>query len=807
MLNLSDFRHAGRLLRKSPWFALATVLVLAGGLAISIYTWSVLDTMVYKDLPIADGHSVVRLVGERDGRYTRVDAFTLAQMRPAIRRLQDIGVYANGDVLLGGDDAVRSVDALYAQRGIFDFTRTPPLLGRGFVRGDDIDGAEAVTVLSYRIWQSVFAGDPAIVDKVIRIDRKPVRVVGVMPEGYAFPIAADLWLPLSTRAIEPADWTDDAYDAWARLRPGVSMADANAELATLLRRVQQQYPRPGDGRRALDGVRVDTFQMAQTDAQGGMVFAVLNVVSLFILLLACVNVGNMLLARTNERLREIAVRVALGAPRWRLTLQMMLESVAICVAGGLLALALAGWLLHATNRFMDSNFEGNLPYWWHWGLDGGAALAAGLFVLLAIVLVSALPTFSATGVHPNTLLRDGTRGARGRTSGRISRTLVTVQIVLISMVMLVGSAVALIAWRTAHIDIGMDTTNLVRMPVDLSGEAYDTPDRQLQFYQRLLGQLRNDPAIGAAVVRAGSGRSAFAVDGIDYATPDDYPQAAVVTTSTTPRPIGLTLLQGRLFDDRDRTGGLETALVSETVARTCWPGASALGQRIRLVGEDGTVQGQRIVVGVVGDVRRGDDLLVTDRNTYASIYVPLAQSATASASVLVRHRGNEDAARAAMYRILSGIDPSVIPGAIVSYTEVQQKMTLMATTLTDLFAYCGLFAVLLALTGIYGLTSNAVVQRTHEIGLRRAIGASDGAIVALFLRQGGRQLAVSLGLALLVAAGILYLLAKFAGIGAATLALIGMLVAATVSALVLAAIYVSTRRAVRHEPAVALRHE
>lgn len=806
MLRLSDLRYAGRLLKKSPWFAAMTILVLAGGLAISIYTWSVLDTLVYKDLPIPDGHSVVRVIGQRDGRYASIDPFALSQMRPGIKSLDGIGVYTTGPVLLGDVEASRSVVATYAQWDIFGFTRTRPLLGRGFVRADDIDGAEPVVVLSYRVWQSAFAGDPDVVDKVIRVDRTPTRVIGVMPQGYEFPLAADLWLPLSDRDLRPTGWSDKAYDAWARLRPGFTMAAADAELDALLHRVQQRYPRQDAARKNLDSVHVDTFQMAQTESQGGLVFAVLNVVSLFILLLACVNVGNMLLARTNERIREIAVRVALGAPRWRLTVQMMLESVIICVAGGVLALALAGWLLHATNRFMDSNFEGNLPYWWRWGLDGGTVLATGMFVLLTIVLVSALPTFSATHVNPNTLLRDGTRGAQGRVSGRISRALVNVEIVLISVVMLVGSALAIIAYRAAHIDFGMDTTNLLRMPVDLAGEAYDTPDKQLLFYQRLLADLRRDSEVDAAMVMTGLGQTGFAIDGVEYNTADDYPKAALIVTSATPQPIGTKLLDGRAFDSRDSAIGLKTVMVSQSLANTCWPGASALGQRIRLV-EDGATQEQRIVVGVVGDVRHGENLLTTDKSTYAALYIPLAQSIMPSAGILVRYRGNENAARSAMYRTLARIDTSLIPGSITSYTEIQQKLTLMAATLTDLFVRCGLFAILLALTGIYGLSSNAVVQRTHEIGLRRAIGASDGAIVALFLRQGGRQLATSLSISALIAVGVLYLVARFAGIGVMTLVLIGVLVMGAVSALVLLSIYVSTRRAVRHEPAVALRHE
>lgn len=806
MLRMADIKYALRLLRKSPGFTLTTILVLAGGLAISIYTNTVLGTMLYKPLPLPDSGSVVRVLGMREGMPAAIDAYTMSEARQDVRTLTDMGVYADQSAQITEEGTARSVNTTYGDVNLFEFAGVRPLMGRAFASGDETLGAERIVVISYKLWQSVFGGDPAILDKTIRIDQKPTRIVGVMPKDFAFPVASAMWLPFSTRELHPTGYVDQTLSAYGRLAKGTSVAEANLEFDSLLTRFQQQHPRPNADEKNLDGSLVSTFQMAQMGPDGPVIYAILNVVSLFILLLACVNVGNMLLARTNERIREVAVRVALGAPRWRLVIQMMLESVIICVVGGVLAVLLAGWALHSTNRFLNSNFEGDLPYWWRWGLDTGTVVAGGVFVLLAIALVSALPTYSATRVNANTLLRDGTRGARGRTSGRISRILVTVEIVLISVVMLVGSAMAIVAYRAAHVDYGMDITRLLTMPVDLQGEKYAKPDDQLLFFNRTLDAMRRDNEIEAAMVMQDQGERQFAIDDAEYGNANDYPKATLVVMSDTPTPLATRLIEGRAFDGRDNATGLKSIVVSESLAHAYWPQGSALGRRIRLI-KDGATQEQRIVVGVVGNIRRGDNLLTTDDKTYAALYVPMAQMIVPSAHILARYRGAEQAGRVSMQRAVTSIDGYVVPGGVVSYNELLEKITLMATTMTDLFVRCGIFALLLAMTGIYGLSSNAIVQRTQEIGVRRALGATDQGIVRFFLGQGVRQLAIGFVISGLLSVALLYLVAQFTGVGVVTLALVAIAVAAIVSGLVIVASFVASRRAVAQEPAVSLRYE
>jgi predicted permease len=801
-MTLSDIKYALRLLLKSPWFTLLTVVVLAGGLAISIYTFAGLSTLIYKDLPLPDGGSIVQVRrignGPFDGPF---DAYDLAQIRGSIRTLSQIGAYRSSQwAVIGDEGSNQSLISTRAEWNIFEFTRTQPLMGRGFVRDDQLEGAEPVAVISYGAWQTALAGEAAVIGKVVAVNGRSTRIVGVMPESYAFPITSEAWLPLSDRELDPTRPGQTLLEVYARLAPGVSAEAAEAELTALLKGVVQE--RAGADAANLVAADVTTFQRALWGGFGPRAFAVLNALAISILLLACVNAGNLMLVRTNERLKEIAVRIALGAPRWRLVAQMMLENVIICVVGGVAAVVLAGRAFAATNSFLSALvFESEMPYWWRWSLDGTAIVGAGVFILGTILLVSILPTFGLSSVDPNTVLRDGTHGARGRSAGRVSRALVTIEVVLISVVLLAGGTVAVFAYRMANFDWGIDTTDLYMTQIQLPADTYAAPEARVSFYTRLLEQVRNQSGVEAAKITRELGRTRFAVD--DYERSSDYPVAQLVTMSETPSEVMTTLLEGRDFDSRDSAAGARTAIVSEALARIYWPEQSALGRRITVMNADGSTD-ERTVVGVVRNIRY--DPTTANEASLAAIYAPLPQLTVARVQLVIKHRGGEAAVRNAQYAALRNVDAGVPAGRVMGYRAALDQATIFATTLTNLFIGCGAFAILLAMTGIYGLSSNTVVQRTYEIGLRRAMGASNRSIIALFLAQGGRQLAIGLLISALLSVGTLFFLAQMAELAAPVLAVMGIAVVLAVSGLVLVSIYVSVRGAIRREPSAALRH-
>jgi hypothetical protein len=478
----------------------------------------------------------------------------------------------------------------------------------------------------------------------------------------------------------------------------------------------------------------------------------------------------------------------------------MLENALLCVIGGGVALFLVGRALEATNGFARAAYDG-MPFWWTWSLDRHVVAAAGLFLLLTVVAVSVLPVLCVTGVDPNALLRDGTRAGSGRGTGRISRRLVTIQVALISAVMVVGGAVAVVAHRAATFDNGLDTDGVFTMRVALPAERYATTAQRLSLYDGLLAELRGAAGIEAAAIMQDPGVTRFAADGREYATPDDYPGAWHVVLSETPTPLGPTLVEGRAFDGRDNATGLKTAIVSASLARTQWPGESAIGRRldVRLGDRDAE---PRTIVGVVGDVRY--DPLGTSPMGLSALYVPLPQFTGASARILVRSFAGEPRARSAMFEALTRVDPTITP-EIQRYDEALERMTLLAGGLTKLFVGCGLFAVLLAVSGIYGMSRNAVVLRSHEIGLRRALGASSDDVIATFVRQGTRQLAAGLGVGALLSVLVLFALRQGFAVGTGTLVLLAAAVVAVVSACVLLSIYLAVRGISRLEPSAALR--
>ena len=794
-----DLKYALRLLVKRPLFTIVTVLVLTGGLAISLFTFAALKTMFYGDLPIPDGGSVVTIGVGDFVNFQPLDAFELKALRDEATSLSELGVFRRARALMGEPGSSRVLRSTESDSRIFEFTRTRPLLGRGFVPEDGADGGKPVAVLSYGAWQAAFAGDATAVGKLVPINGRLTRIVGVMPERYAFPLNTDIWLPLTDSIVAPAGYSGIALEAYARVSSGAARSSAAAEASTLVERVRQELR---DDETDPAEVLVVSFQEESLGDFGTVVFGVLNLLSLSILLMAAVNVGNLLLARTNERIREVGVRIALGAPRLRLIAQTMIENVVLCAAGGALAVALTVRALGATDGFMRALLGDMIPFWWIWGLDGDLAVAALSFVTVTVLVVSVLPAFCVSSVDPNTLLKDGTRAAGGLRPGRISRALLTIQVALISAVILVGGAALTIAQRAANFDMGLDATNLVLSSVDAPAERYETAEQRSSFYGRFLADLRSGGGVDAAVFMQAVGTARFAVDGREYASEDARPRATLVMLSETPVPIGPTRLQGRGFDSRDGSTGAKTAIVSESFASRYFPNESALGRRIEVVVGESPAE-QREIVGVVGDLTF-DPLGITGMGPEA-IHVPLAQADLSTAQLLVRHFGDESRARSAVYEALARVDPAAVPGDVQNYADARGRITLFATTMMKLFAGCAVFAVLLAITGIYAMSSNAVVLRSHEIGLRRALGASNRNVIGIFLAQGTRQLVIGLALSALLSATALFAIGQGFSVGAGTLTSIAAAVVLVVSGTVLLSIYLAVRGVVRSEPGDILR--
>ena len=801
MLYWQDIRYAVRTLQKSPWFTALTVAVLGGGLGIAIFTFSFLYTAMVRPLPVEGGGSIVRVQFESDGRTRGVDAADLVAIRSQLTSVDQLGAFVTRELVVGEGDSRQVIAATATEWNLFDLTRTPPARGRALQPSDHDPGAEPVAVLSDWTWRTVFGADPDILDSQVRLNGVPTRVVGIAPPGFGFPVATRAWVPLESELLRGTVANGRLLDVYAKLAPGGTPAALEAELAVVVARVQADRPDRAALPPSLPLVR--SFPMAQMGSEGPLFYVILHLLAGMILLLACTNVINLLLARANERVRETAVRLALGAPRGRLIVQSMWETVLLCVVGGVLATGVAALGLTVVNDWAHARLVGNLAFWWVWAPDLTTLAAAGVLVTAVIALLGTVVAGRVTSTRLNAVLQDGTISGGSRREGRVARYLVIGQIATVSSLLFFGLMSGLVASRVVNVDFGYDTERLVQTWVD----DRDVPiEARPMFRRSLLDLLEQQSEAEAPVFRADladmtAPAGKFMIRGQEGARAEDLPRAFVRAVQGAHPTAGVDVLMGRGFDARDSEAGVAVAIVSQAVAAQWWPGRSPIGEEIRLTGlADSLVW--RTVVGVARDIPMGN-FLARNRSSLA-VYLPLEQADAPYPTLAFRHVGGEAAAHAALHRAVTTLDPTRMPASLQGMDDVIEKTTALTRGTAILFGTCFGFAMLLAASGIYGLAAQSIGQRTREIGVRRAVGADDRRILALLLGQSARQLGIGAVLALPLLLGTAWLFARTLPIGLVEGALAAIGVAVAIAGVVLAATWIPARRAVRIEPRDAL---
>jgi putative ABC transport system permease protein len=639
---------------------------------------------------------------------------------------------------------------------------------------------------------------------LVPINGESTRIVGVMPEGFGFPSAQDIWLPLEVASVVPATGPRNASVlVFGRLAPGATHALASAEATTALRRALDARATTGQPASAAE-VRVESFPAAQIGDERTIVFTSLNVAAGLILLLALVNVTTLLSARAGERARELALRLALGASPLRLFVQGMWEGVILCVAGGALGVAGAAWALDTITRWTQLNLQGNMVFWWVWRLDRVTLLSAGAFVTIAVAVLSSVVWQSAVRTNVREVIQDGSARSGSRREGKVTRGLVMLQVATVTVLMYVGVLSGVMAYRVVRVDPGYDATNLLQASLEPSDERFPAGDARAQVFRTVEERLAGQGAIDAVLLRARLARQhdyrgTFALRQHDAFSA--LPSANILATLGSMSTLGVELVEGRLFEPTDDRTRAPVVLISRSLAARHWRGRSPVGDQLRLAAVGDSTQ-WRTVAGVVSDIPYGD-ALSRDRSTDA-IYVPLLQSDAADASVIVRHTSSELAGRQALSEVFTGVDPFLVPGSVYQAAEVIRKSGLIATGLVKLFGGCFAFALLLAVAGTYGLLSRSMGQRTREVGVRRALGGSDPQITRMLLLQGARQLgvgAVAAAPVLLIVGTASTRLLPLSGLLTATAA---VLVSAAIVAVVAAATWLPVRRVLRLTPRAAL---
>jgi len=805
MSALLDIKYALRLLFKAPKFTALTLIVLIGGLSISLFTFSFLNSLIYRSIPFPDSDTALRVEASLDGDDISVSGYEFIQVRDQLTSFSEIGAYRDKFIRLSIADSGKNIRASYVEPGFFKFSRTQVELGRELQLADMQADSPPVVVISHELWKNNFDAHVNAIGQLLTLNNVSTTIVGIMPPSYVFPHNSKVWLPLTTKQLPPASTAAETrFNVYARINPNVSLTQAETELNNAMDVVYQQNVELYDKKAGQLDIKLRPYGSIRNGTEITLILGFFNLVAFFILLLACINVGNLLLARAIERQKETAIRAALGAPTKRLILQLMWEGILISCLGSLLSILLVAGALDYTDLAMHSYLPG-IPDWVRWGMNLPTFLMAIVFTAVTLFLASFLPAWRAAKQDINATLRDGTRGAQGKKVGRMSRFMVTAQVAIISVLMLIGSLAAFISDQLLNLDIGIDYTQVMQATMELDEDRYSQSQQQSVFYQDLLVRLKQQPNVSHALAERYLGKGLLSINGIDYARDEDRPQVMTLSVIGNTEFYGARLLEGRHLDTRDKPEAAKTALVSQSFVKRYWPQKSAIDKRIQL-----TIDGQiehLIIVGVVSNSLNGSPF--SSKDAEDEIYVSGLQFVRPTQSVVFKYHGDQDKAEEAFYQSLYTKDRNLRPTKLEPALKEFDMMKDMLKYASKLIFMAGGFALLLALTGIYGLTANSVAQRTHEIGIRRAVGATDRQVVSMFLKQGVRQLIIGLGIGLTIYSLMLFIFHNISdGLLPWHLYIwVGLAVILGLTSVIMAAIYAPTRQAISVEPSAALRYE
>ncbi len=807
MSTLLDIKYALRLLFKSPKFTAMTLLVLIGGLSISLFTFSFLYSVVYKPLPLKEGDTAKSIGVMTHGNYGAIMAYEFQHIKDHITSLAEFGVYDSRDIRVSVNESGKSLYGNLVHAGFFEFSRTAPILGRTIQAEDTKPGAPPVALISYNTWQNDLNGREDVLTRTMILNGEITQIIGVMPQGYHFPNIAQIWLPLPDDVFTAKPQESTYLSAYGRLAPGKTIEQAESELSQAVNQVYQQNVKLYDLPELQKTVKILSFPMAQTGGQGGIIFAFLNAVSWGILLLACINVGNLLLARTIERQKETAIRAALGATTARLVSQLMWEGIIIATLGGVLSLLLVGAALEYTNILLQSWLPGGISFWWQWGMDFVTFMMGLGFIVVTIVLSALLPAWRSANQDINATLRDGTRGAQGKKAGKVSRFLVTAQVFLVALLMLIGSISAFVSYNMINLDMGDNYDDVMSARFLIPENKYPEKAQQIALFDALTSQIKQHPNVEDVVSTNWHWQTPITMEGQDYTSENDKPTVDVITLIGNTETIGINLVSGRQFSHMDKEGNRKTAIISQSMAKRYWPGESPLEKSFTVTFND---KPEKVfIVGVVTD-RLNPSTLFGKLDTEDEVYLSGRQFISAFHVMKYKILPQTANPEEIFYRAMFNTDRNLeLLYAVQPANENRNLMRDSMRLMSNITFATGFFALLLAMVGIYGLTANTVAQRTHEVGIRRAVGATDRSIIALFIKQGVKQLVIGLGLALVIFALMSVGFHSFtdAIFPVHSYFTLALLVVVGLTSIVLFAVYVPTKRAVMMEPSMALRYE
>ncbi len=806
-----DLRYGARMLLKKPGFTLVAVLTLALGVGANTAIFTVVNAVLLRSLPFEHAEQLVRIGGANQQRNKRLGTLSphdFYDIRDRNTVFESIAAYDGWSPSLTGTGEPERLAGGRVTTSFFNVLKVEPALGRAFLPQEEQRGNHLVVILSYGLWQRRFGANPSIVGQSITLGGLSYNVIGVLPQGFDPPQFSnvgfekpELWAPF---APDLSQWTRSGRSldtAIARLKPGVSSEQAQAELMVIAQQLEQQYPDTNAGE-SLNVVSLHE-QLVGKIRSALMIF--LAAVG-FVLLIACANVANLLLARAAARQKEIAIRTALGAGRWRVVRQLLTESVLLALLGGALGLLFAMW---ATDYLVTLGADA-LPHLGRIGLDLRVFGFTTLLTLLTGIAFGLAPALQFSKPDLNeTLKESGRTSMSGRGSQRL-RGLLVVSEIAISLLLLIGAGLLVKSFmRLQNVSPGFDPHNTLAMNVFLPGAKYPEDEQQRAFFDQAQERIKALPGVDAVgmvsnlPVSGGFDTVSFYAEGQAVPARENVPDVERYTINSDYfRAMGIPLKSGRSFGSEDRANSLPVAIISEETARRFWPGESPLGKRINTDIDD-KESPWRTIVGVVGDVRH----YALDISPTPQFYLPHHQSSPQFMAVVVRSSNRPENQIAAVREQIWAIDKDQpifnikTMERFVAESIAQRRFTML---LLGLFAGV---ALVLAIIGLYGVMAYTVTQRTHEIGIRMALGAQAGDVLKMVIRQGMALVLIGVGIGLAAAFILSRLISSFLyGVSATDpWTFVGVpLVLCAVAGL---ASYIPARRATKVDPMVALRYE
>jgi putative ABC transport system permease protein len=800
-------RYAFRTLLASPGFTLVAIATVALGIAANTAIFSVVNGVLIRPLPFRDEARIVKVTtttrDEKDSNHSAGDFLDLQRNN---RTLEALAGYREDVVAAAarpGEPA--QFQAAWVTSEFFDVLGTPSALGRPFTRMQDGAARGRLVVLGHTAWQQLFGNDAGAIGRPVRINGDAYTVAAVMPESFRFPDKTKLWL-LSHLPVPPSpiDMKDPLtnrdvqyFQAIGRMKAGITLADARNDLHLVGTAIQQQHEQTSKGR----DVRVMPIRDNIVGDVRDALLVIQGAVGL-VLLIACANVSSLLIARATGRRRELAIRAALGAGRWHLIRQLLAESLVLGVAGGVVGLLLSSWLVVLLVKVVPRG----LPRVDTIGLDATVMVVTMLASLATGMLFGILPAVQASRTKASQVIKQA--GERGSSHARGRAALVVAEVAL-TLVLLAGAGLLANSFlRLQRVDTGFKTDHVTIADLMIPQSRYPKGADQTRLYRRLLDGLAERPDLQAVGIgfpgpfHASNAGGSFFIEGLASATPADKPYAHLATVSGGYfAAMGIPLLSGRTFVDRDVETAPPVAIVSVSMAKRYWPGADPIGKRLRF--DDNPADPWFTVVGLVGDTRQ----LGLAEPAPALLYLPYEQFALPFTSLAVRSSLPQGTIASLLKSQMTAIDPD-LPfsdiGSLQSEVDSNVADPRFRAIVIGIFA---LLALALAAVGVYGLISYTVAQRTREIGIRVALGAAPRQVLVPVMREGIVLALAGIGIGLVGAFAATKALSAFLfGVGASDPLTFGG-VALLLLVVALAASYIPSRRALRVDPVVALRAE